>query len=78
MSGRSETLLWIAQRGSAVVLAGAVFVHIGTIIFISHLERIGGAHIHWGWGEFLDNRMSWFPTDSAQATPKRCSPWGSL
>lgn len=33
MSGRGETLLWIAQRGSAVVLAGAVAVHIGTIVF---------------------------------------------
>ena len=33
MSARAETLLWFAQRVSAMVLALAVSVHIGTIIF---------------------------------------------
>lgn len=32
MTARGETLLWIAQRASAAVLAVCVFVHLGTII----------------------------------------------
>ncbi|MGH8705263.1 MAG: succinate dehydrogenase [Burkholderiales bacterium] len=33
MSVRSETLLWIAQRASAAVLALCVIVHLGTIVY---------------------------------------------
>lgn len=33
MSARGEARLWLAQRASAAVLAVAVLVHLGTIIF---------------------------------------------
>ena len=33
MSARSETMLWVAQRASAAVLAVCVTVHLGTIIY---------------------------------------------
>lgn len=33
MSARSETILWLAQRVSAAVLAFCVLVHLATIIF---------------------------------------------
>lgn len=33
MSQRSDTVLWIAQRASAAVLAVCVFVHLVTIIY---------------------------------------------
>lgn len=33
MSRRSETLLWVAQRASAAVLAVCVLVHLATIIY---------------------------------------------
>ena len=33
MSARSETILWLAQRASAAVLAFCVLVHLATIIF---------------------------------------------
>ncbi len=33
MSRRSETLLWVAQRASAALLAVCVLVHLGTIVY---------------------------------------------
>ena len=33
MSRRSETLLWVAQRASAAVLAVCVLVHLATLIY---------------------------------------------
>lgn len=33
MSARTQTLLWVAQRASAALLALCVFVHLATIIF---------------------------------------------
>lgn len=57
MSGRGETLLWIAQRGSAVVLALAVMVHIGTIVFavqggLSAAEIMGRVRGNGAWLAF--------------------------
>lgn len=36
MSQRAETLLWFAQRASAMVLAPLVLVHLATIIYAVH------------------------------------------
>lgn len=33
MSARAETLLWLAQRGSAAVLGLLVLVHLGTMVY---------------------------------------------
>lgn len=33
MTARIETLLWLAQRASAAVLALAVLIHLGTVIY---------------------------------------------
>lgn len=33
MSARTETLLWVAQRASAAVLAVCVLVHLATIVY---------------------------------------------
>ncbi|MFQ6023244.1 MAG: succinate dehydrogenase [Acidiferrobacterales bacterium] len=33
MTARTETLLWVAQRASAAVLAVAVTVHLGTVVY---------------------------------------------
>ena len=57
MSVRTETLLWIAQRASAMVLALAVFVHIGTIVFavqggLSAAEILGRVQGNGAWLAF--------------------------
>lgn len=36
MSARNETVLWIAQRASAVILAVCVIVHLATIVYAVH------------------------------------------
>ena len=57
MSARGETLLWVAQRASAMVLALAVVVHIGTIIFavqggLSAAEILGRVRGNGAWLAF--------------------------
>ena len=57
MSARAETLLWLAQRISAMVLAVVVAVHIGTIIYavqggLSAEEIIGRVQGNTGWLAF--------------------------
>ena len=57
MNARGETLLWIAQRGSAMVLALAVFVHIGTIVVavqggLSAAEILGRVEGNGAWLAF--------------------------
>jgi fumarate reductase subunit C len=54
MSPRAETWLWLAQRAAAAILAGAVAVHLATILYAVHhglsaaaiLERTRG---NWAW-----------------------------
>lgn len=51
---RRETLLWAAQRGSALVLAVCVVVHLATIVLavrggLSAAEIIGRLHESAGW-----------------------------
>jgi fumarate reductase subunit C len=36
VSARAETWLWIAQRAAAIVLSGAVVIHLATIIYAVH------------------------------------------
>lgn len=57
MSPRSQTLLWVAQRASAVVLALCVVVHLATIIYamrggISAAEILGRTRGNSGWLAF--------------------------
>ncbi len=57
MSARSQTLLWIAQRASAVVLALCVVVHLATIIYamrggISAAEILGRTRSNTAWLAF--------------------------
>lgn len=57
MSPRSQTLLWVAQRASAVVLALCVVVHLATIIYamrggISAAEILGRTRGSTGWLAF--------------------------
>ncbi|MGH8687996.1 MAG: succinate dehydrogenase [Burkholderiales bacterium] len=43
MSRRGETLLWVAQRASAAVLALCVLVHLATMIYAVHTGLTGAA-----------------------------------
>ncbi len=57
MSYRTETVLWIAQRASAAVLALCVTVHLGTMIYavrggLSAAEILGRTQGHAGWLAF--------------------------
>lgn len=57
MSPRSQTLLWVAQRASAVVLALCVVVHLASIIYamrggISAAEILGRTRGNAGWLAF--------------------------
>jgi fumarate reductase subunit C len=57
MSARSQTLLWIAQRASAAVLALCVVVHLATIIYavrggITAAEILGRTKGNAGWLAF--------------------------
>jgi fumarate reductase subunit C len=54
---RTESLLWIAQRSSAVVLAVCVLVHLGTIIYavqggLTAAEILGRTRGNAGWLAF--------------------------
>ena len=57
MNARRETLLWIAQRASAMVLALCVVVHLATIIYairggLSAAEILGRTRGSLGWLAF--------------------------
>jgi fumarate reductase subunit C len=57
LSARSQTLLWVAQRASAVVLALCVAVHLATIVYatrggISAAEILGRTRGNTGWLAF--------------------------
>lgn len=57
MNARSETLLWIAQRASAAVLALCVTVHLATIVYavrggLSAAEILNRTHGNYGWLAF--------------------------
>ena len=57
MSARSQTLLWVAQRASAVVLAVCVLVHLVTIIYavrngLSAVEILGRTRGNAAWAAF--------------------------
>ncbi len=57
MSARSQALLWTAQRASAAVLALAVMVHLGTIVYavrggLSAAEIIARLQGNPGWLAF--------------------------
>lgn len=57
MSRRAETLLWVAQRASAAVLALCVCVHLGTIIYavqagLSGEAILGRTRGNLGWAAF--------------------------
>lgn len=57
MSARKETLLWIAQRASAAVLALCVLVHLATLIYavrggLSAAEILGRTRGNFGWLAF--------------------------
>ncbi len=57
MSARGETLLWLAQRASAAVLALCVTVHLATMVYaiqggLSAAEILGRTRGHWGWLAF--------------------------
>lgn len=43
MSRRGETLLWVAQRASAAVLALCVLVHLATMVYAAHAGLTGAA-----------------------------------
>lgn len=57
MSSRSETLLWVAQRASAAVLALCVLVHLATMIYavqggLSAAEILARTRGSFGWLAF--------------------------
>ena len=57
MSARAQTLIWLAQRASAAVLALCVLVHLVTIIYavrsgLSAAEILDRTRGHAGWGAF--------------------------
>jgi fumarate reductase subunit C len=57
LTPRGETLLWIAQRASAAVLALCVVVHLGTIIYavrggLSAAEILARTRGNFGWLAF--------------------------
>jgi len=57
LSYRSETILWIAQRASAAVLALCVLVHLATIIYavqggLTAAEILGRTRGNAGWFAF--------------------------
>ena len=57
MSVRAQTLLWVAQRASAVVLALCVVVHLVTMIYavrggLSAAEILGRTRGSFGWLAF--------------------------
>ena len=57
MSARTETLLWVAQRASAAVLAVCVLVHLATIIVavqggLSGAEILARTRGNVGWAAF--------------------------
>ena len=57
MSVRSQTLLWVAQRASAAILAVCVVVHLVTIIYavrngLSAAEILGRTRGNFAWAAF--------------------------
>lgn len=57
MSARSETVLWVAQRASAGVLALCVSVHLATIVYAVHgglsaAEILGRTRGNLAWASF--------------------------
>ncbi len=57
MTNRSETLLWVAQRASAAVLAFCVVVHLATIAYavrgdLSAADILDRVHHSVAWGAF--------------------------
>lgn len=57
MNARAQTLLWIAQRASAAVLALCVIVHLATMIYavrggLSAAEILGRTRGSYGWFAF--------------------------
>ncbi|MEX2241471.1 MAG: succinate dehydrogenase [Burkholderiales bacterium] len=57
MSRRTETLLWVAQRASAAVLAVCVTVHLATIFYavqggLTGAEILGRTRGNLGWAAF--------------------------
>jgi len=57
MSARTQTLLWIAQRASAAVLALCIVVHLATMIYavrggLSAAEILGRTRGSYGWFAF--------------------------
>jgi fumarate reductase subunit C len=57
LSARAQTMLWIAQRASAAVLALCVIVHLGMILYavrggISAAEILGRTRGNAGWTVF--------------------------
>jgi fumarate reductase subunit C len=57
MNARAQTLLWIAQRASAAVLAVCVIVHLATMIYavrggLSAGEILGRTRGSYGWFSF--------------------------
>ncbi len=57
MSARVQTWLWLAQRASAAVLALAVLVHLGTLLYavrggLSAAEILARVQGHAGWAWF--------------------------
>lgn len=57
MSARGETLLWVAQRASAAVLAVCVAVHLATILYavqggLSGAEILGRTRGNLAWASF--------------------------
>ena len=57
MSARSETLLWVAQRASAALLAVCVVVHLVTIVYatqggLTGAEILGRTRGNLAWASF--------------------------
>lgn len=57
MSARTETLLWVAQRASAAVLAVCVLVHLATIVYavqggLTGAEILARTRGSLGWAAF--------------------------
>jgi fumarate reductase subunit C len=57
VSARAETLLWVAQRASAAVLAVCVTVHLATILYavqggLSGAEILGRTRGNLAWASF--------------------------
>jgi len=57
MNSRTQTLLWIAQRASAAVLALCIVVHLATMIYavrggLSAAEILGRTRGSYGWFAF--------------------------